>query len=74
MTSASASPLSASFQWNAPAGQRFVIEYTDTLTPASWRPVPGYSTSVNGTVTFTDDGSLTGGMNPNRYYRIIPVP
>lgn len=74
VTSASAGPLSASFQWNAPAGQRFVIEFTDTLAPSNWRPVPGYSTSVNGTVTFNDDGSRTGGMSGTRYYRIIRVP
>lgn len=73
-TASSVSPSSVSFQWNAPAGQRFVVEYTDTLFPPDWKPYPAYITSINGVCVFTDDGSLTGGRGSNRYYRFFPVP
>ena len=63
-----------SFQWDAPPGQRFSAEYTDTLFPPNWKPYPDHITSVNGTYTFSDDGSRTGGLGANRYYRFFPAP
>ena len=69
----SASAAGVSFQWNAPSGQTFVIEFSDTLAPAVWRPYPGHVTSTNGVVTFEDNGARTGGLKPARYYRFLPV-
>jgi hypothetical protein len=60
--------------WTAPPNQRFVAEWTPTLFPPSWRPYPDYITSTNTTYTFTDDGSKTGGLGTNRYYRFFLVP
>ena len=70
----SATPGNVSFQWNAPAGQRFAAEYTDTLFPPNWRPFPDYITSATGVYTFIDDGTRTGGLSANRYYRFFPAP
>ena len=59
-----------SFTWFSTPGLRFGVEYTDTLFPPYWQPFPLAITSITGEYIFTDDGSLTGGFTPNRFYRI----
>ena len=55
--------------WAGPPGQPFTVEYADTIPPV-WRPVPGVVTSATGQYSFTDDGTQTGGLATNRFYRI----
>lgn len=60
--------------WTAPADQRYGAEWTLTLAPPFWQPYPDYITSTNTTYTFTDDGSKTGGLGGNRFYRFFLLP
>jgi hypothetical protein len=60
--------------WTAPPNQRYVAEWTPTFAPPAWRPFPDYITSTNTAYTFTDDGSKTGGLGTNRFYRFFLVP
>ena len=62
-----------SLQWNAPAGERFSVEWTPSLSPLSWSPFTNVVTSTNGTFRFTDDGSQTGGTGLSRFYRILEL-
>jgi hypothetical protein len=52
-------PTNIVIRWNLPASG-FVLESSDTLTPASWAPVPGVSTN---SVTLSAD-------TPKRFYRL----
>jgi hypothetical protein len=57
-------------QWTADPSLRFGIEWTEFLVPSYWQPFRAAVISTNGTFTFIDDGSESGGFDPNRYYRI----
>jgi hypothetical protein len=59
--------------WGAPTNYVFGVYYTDSLSPPIWQPYPDLITSTNGAFKFIDDGSLTGGVNVNRFYRIIQL-
>jgi hypothetical protein len=61
-------------QWTASPNRRFSVEWTDSLSPAAWQPVPGVITSATTAYTFTDNGSLTAPLNANRFYRVRQVP
>ena len=74
VSNAASSSTRMELQWTAPLNQRFAIEWTQSLFPPYWQPYPAYVTSTNTTYTFIDDGSLTGGLGTNRYYRIFLVP
>ncbi len=63
-----------SLQWTADPSLRFGVEWTQFIAPALWQPFPSPIVSTNGTFTFTDDGSQTGGFDPSRYYRIQLLP
>jgi hypothetical protein len=62
--------------WVADPGLRFQVQYADGI-PAGgnivWTTVPGEVTSADGTYEFVDDGSQTGGMAPNRLYRVVLI-
>jgi len=73
-TGMSAGTNGVTFTWAAPPNQRYGAEWSPTLIPPSWRPYPDYITSTNTTYTFTDDGSKTGGLGANRYYRFFLLP
>jgi len=49
------------------------VQYTDTL-PANWQNVGGPVTSGNGQFHFRDDGSQTGGVGVQRFYRLLKLP
>ncbi|HTY87248.1 MAG TPA: S8 family serine peptidase [Candidatus Acidoferrum sp.] len=64
--------------WYAPTNESFMVQWTDNLLPpASWNTVPGIITytgpvtATDGRFTFFDDGSQTGGLSPDRFYRLI---
>ena len=73
-TGMSAGTNGVTLTWTAPANQRYGAEWSPTLFPPSWRPYPDYITSTNTTYTFTDDGSKTGGLGTNRFYRFFLLP
>jgi len=63
--------------WSAPPGLRFRVEYATEIPadgPIQWIPIPGEITSPDGGYTFTDDGSLTGGVSSAKFYRIVLLP
>lgn len=67
-------PGGVKIEWQAPTSYRFNVEYSDVLPPV-WTTIPGGPiTSTDGNFTFTDDGTLTGGLPPIRFYRIVVVP
>jgi hypothetical protein len=59
--------------WGAPTNYVFGVYYSDSLSPIIWKPYPDRITSTNGAFKFIDDGSQTGGVNVNRFYRVIQL-
>ncbi|HVU08754.1 MAG TPA: S8 family serine peptidase [Verrucomicrobiae bacterium] len=68
--------------WYAPSNYQFQVQWTTSLSPApiSWTTIPGLLlspvalTPTNGIFQFFDDGSLTGGFGPIKFYRLIAYP
>ncbi len=63
-------------QWQGPTNLQYEIQWTASLTPVVWNtilnPVINVSvTPTNGHYSFFDDGSLTGGLGPMRFYRVL---
>jgi hypothetical protein len=57
------------FSWTAEPDVDFAVEYADD--PAGpWTEIPRIFASENGEFSFVDDGSLTGGLSPRRFYRL----
>jgi hypothetical protein len=56
-------------RWNAPSGQEFRVEYTDTL-PPQWQPLPGSVVSINGECTFFAPGPQGSAQ---RFYRLVRI-
>ena len=65
--------IGLNLKWSAPAGQNFKVQYSNVL-PAVWQTIPTVISSGTGQFEFNDDGSLTGGPNAQRFYRLIQVP
>src|SRR5262249_39477390 len=61
-------------QWSAPTNLLFQVQWTPSLAPATWQSIPGQVTSSNGTFLFLDDGSQTGGVGAERFYRLRQLP
>jgi subtilisin-like proprotein convertase family protein len=61
-------------QWSAPTNLQFGVQWTLSLAPAGWRSFPGSVTSSNGTFLFLDNGSQTGGLDGQRFYRLRQLP
>ena len=61
-------------QWAAPATSQFQVQWTPSLTPPGWIPFADVLTSTNGEFEFLDDGSQTGGLSTERYYRLQQLP
>jgi hypothetical protein len=57
--------------WTGPPDQVYGVYYADQLWPPDWKPYPDVITSTNTLYKFIDDGSKTGGLNLNRFYRVI---
>jgi subtilisin-like proprotein convertase family protein len=75
--SASASTYSAgtfTLKWSAPASEQYEVQYTDTLSPPDWKAVTTPVSSTNGEFQFLDDGTHTGGVSTQRFYRLKRVP
>jgi subtilisin-like proprotein convertase family protein len=66
--------------WFAPSNDLFQVQWTGDLTPPqiwdTFTNIVSYNTNVpvgptNAQFNFFDDGSQTGGFDPNRFYRLI---
>ena len=63
-------PGGFTLEWVDGPGTEFAIEYAND--PAGpWIGVPQTFTSQTGQFLFTDDGTLTGGLAPQRFYRLL---
>jgi hypothetical protein len=56
--------------WFADPAAQFNVQYTDDLS-GHWNSVPQPFVSETGEFSFTDDGTLTGGLSPQRFYRLL---
>ena len=64
----------ALMQWVAPANAQFQVQWTPSLAPSAWTSFTNVLTSTNGTFSFLDDGSQSGGLAGPRYYRLQQLP
>jgi subtilisin-like proprotein convertase family protein len=62
-------PNGVSLSWSAPPGSEFAVQYASSPV-GPWSDVPTTFTSTTGQFSFTDDGSLTGGLPPQRFYKL----
>jgi len=64
-------------QWQGPANFQYEIQWTaDLLPPLVWHTVLNpvinvVVTTTNGHFSFFDDGTLTGGFGPMKFYRVL---
>ena len=57
-------------QWAAPTTCPFQAQWTPSLTPPAWTSFTNILTSTDGTFSFLDDGTQSGGLAGPRYYRL----
>ena len=56
--------------WKAEPNRRFQVEFTDEIPPKNWISIPMIISSDSGNFIFTDDGSMSGELSEQRYYRL----
>jgi subtilisin-like proprotein convertase family protein len=72
-------------KWVAPTNYQFQIQWAANLTPVTawhtisnvvitWSGVVSPTNAAYGIFQFLDDGSLTGGLGPWKFYRLIEYP
>ena len=63
-------------KWNGLTNYQYQVQWTTNLAPpAAWNTISNIVlTSTTGVFTFFDDGSLTGGFGPMKFYRLITWP
>jgi subtilisin-like proprotein convertase family protein len=66
-------------QWQGPTNYQYAIQWTTNLAPVVWNTVLNpvinvVVTSTNGHFNWFDDGTLTGGFGPMKFYRILGYP
>jgi hypothetical protein len=63
-------------RWNGLTNYQYQVQWTTNLAPpAAWNTISNIVlTSTTGIFTFFDDGSLTGGFRPMKFYRLIAWP
>jgi len=62
-----------SFAWTAPANFSYQVDYATHL-PGGWTTLPMVINSSSHQFNFTDDGSNSGGLVTNKYYRLRSYP
>jgi subtilisin-like proprotein convertase family protein len=72
--SISRGPSGVLLTWNAVFQTQYQVLWTPSLAPPNWTTFSNIITSTNGTCTFLDDGSQSGGLGPLRYYRLRNYP
>jgi hypothetical protein len=60
--------------WTASASNQFRVQWANSLAPVTWNTLSTIITSANGNFSFTDDGSQTGGLGSQRFYRLQQLP
>jgi subtilisin-like proprotein convertase family protein len=63
-------------QWQGPANFQYEIQWTANLAPLVWHTVLNpviveIVTPTNGHFSFFDNGTLTGGLGPVKFYRVL---
>jgi subtilisin-like proprotein convertase family protein len=63
-------------RWNGLTNYQYQVQWTTNLAPpVAWNTISNIVlTSTTGIFTFFDDGSLTGGFGPMKFYRLIAWP
>ena len=63
-------------QWQGPTNDQYQIQWTTNLAPIVWNTVlnpviNAFLTPTNGHYSWFDNGTLTGGLGPKKYYRVL---
>jgi subtilisin-like proprotein convertase family protein len=61
-------------EWSAPTNVAFNVQWAPALVPATWTSFSGSVTSTTGIFQFQDDGTQTGGIDRQRFYRLRQLP
>jgi subtilisin family serine protease/subtilisin-like proprotein convertase family protein len=61
-------------RWFGFATARFQVEWSSTLSPASWHSFTNIIAPTNGSFDFVDDGSQSGDFDTPRFYRLRQLP
>ena len=63
-------------RWTGLTNYVYQVQWTTNLaSPAAWNTIPNVLlSSTNGNFAFFDDGSLTGGFGPLKFYRLVAWP
>jgi hypothetical protein len=72
-------------KWIAPTNYQFQVQWTTNLAPPvawntisnvvlTWSGILSLTNAADGLFQFLDDGSLTGGFGPQKFYRLIQYP
>ncbi len=59
--------------WKADPNRQFQVEFSDMIPPRNWTTIPMILSSDSGDFRFIDDGSMTGELSDQRYYRLQEV-
>ena len=59
--------------WKADPNRQFQVGFTDMIPPRNWTTIPMILSSDSGDFRFIDDGSMTGELSDQRYYRLQEV-
>jgi hypothetical protein len=57
--------------WEGLPKATYRVEWTPTLSNPMWQALPGDVFSPTAELSFTDDGSKTGGLGQTRFYRVL---
>lgn len=63
-----------SLNWTGPAGAKYRVQWSPTLSPAVWTSFSNVVTSTSTAFSFKDDGSQSAGLGQARFYRLQQVP
>jgi hypothetical protein len=72
INSVTASGSGTTMKWTASATAQFQMQWTDDLTQP-WNTDTNVITSSDGNFNFTDDGSQTGPLGTQRFYRLVQI-
>jgi hypothetical protein len=67
-------PNGIRLRWNAPAGAKFQVQWSPSISAPVWNTFSNIVTSDTGDFSFLDDGSQSGGLGTRRFYRFVQVP
>jgi subtilisin-like proprotein convertase family protein len=63
-------PNGYQLKWNGPTNQLYEVQWTTNIAPSNWLPFAPPVGSTTGAFGFLDDGSQTGGLFTQRFYRL----